>query len=297
MTAQLLAHQPETMVTVLDGPVGSELARRGVPTPLPRWTAAAIEEAPDVLAAIHADYAAAGATVHTANTFRTGPYTLQEGAGGLVGGARPGWLELTQTAVRIARGAVPATHRVAGSIAPLADCYRPDLSPARPICDAQHGRFAEALAEAGVDLLLCETFPSPTEADSAVRAALATGLPVWLSLTVGPTGDLMSDEAVVEAAARAAELGVSAVLVNCSPPERILELLHALAGLDVVLGGYGNVGSPDEHLGWRNPESAEPGPYGAAVAAWLDAGATVVGGCCGTTPAHIEAIAALLLDR
>src|SRR5512135_147134 len=65
-----LSYGPRVL-TILDGPIGTELAARGVPTPAPAWSAWAIDHAPEVLAAIHRDYAAAGATVHTANTFRT----------------------------------------------------------------------------------------------------------------------------------------------------------------------------------------------------------------------------------
>ena len=132
-------------ITLLDGPLGSELAARGVSTSLPLWSAAALDSAPEVVAAIHADYAAAGARVHTTNTFRTRPRDAGER-----------WELLARRAVRLARDSVPAGHRVAGSIAPLADCYRPDLSPtdSRP----EHRDLARLLAEEGVDLLLCETF-------------------------------------------------------------------------------------------------------------------------------------------
>ena len=64
------------MTTLLDGPVGTELERRGLKLPPPLWSARAIEDAPELLREIHADYAAAGARVHTANTFRTDPWTL-----------------------------------------------------------------------------------------------------------------------------------------------------------------------------------------------------------------------------
>jgi len=272
-------------LVLLDGPVGTELARRGVPTPLPLWTAAAIEDAPDVLAAIHRDYAAAGAEVHTANTFRTDPWSLRADPDG------DRWRRLTDAAVRIARGAVGG-GRVAGSIAPLEDCYRPDLSPPRGPAAEAHGRMARGLRDAGVDLLLCETFPHAGEALIAVDAALATGLPVWLSLTVGPGGDLLSDD-VVEATLRdAVGRGVEAVLVNCARPDRIADLLPRLAGLGVPFGGYGNVGEPDDATGWRSDGASAPRPYAEAAARWAAAGATILGGCCGTTPAHIAALAA-----
>ncbi len=279
-------------VTLLDGPVGTELARRGVPTPLPLWSAAAIEQAPEALARIHADYAAAGATVHTANTFRTDAWTL----GRLGLGDR--WQELTAKAVAIARGAVPDDHRVAGSISPLEDCYRPDLSPPAAVWRVEHGRSVRALGEAGVDLLLCETFPHPGEALAALDAALEVGLPVWLALTPGPFGDLLTDAVILETLDEAARRGAEAVLVNCSRPERLSRLIPRLVegagerGAEV--GAYGNVGEPDDEVGWRNEGPARPEPYAAAAVGWAEAGASIVGGCCGTTPEHIAALAEAL---
>ncbi|RME22190.1 MAG: homocysteine S-methyltransferase family protein, partial [Deltaproteobacteria bacterium] len=131
---------------LLDGPMGTELARRGVDTPAPGWSAWALERAPDVVAAIHADYAAAGATVHTVNSFRTQPRWFPDT-----------WRALVHRAVTLARRAVPETHRIAGSIAPLEDCYSPWLSPPDP--RPEHRQLARALAAEGVDLLLVETFP------------------------------------------------------------------------------------------------------------------------------------------
>ncbi len=126
------------VITLLDGPLGTELAARGVPTPGPGWSAFALDDAPEVVVAIHRDYARAGATVHTANTFRTKRRQL---------GVR--WEELARRAIDLARGAVPAGQRVAGSIAPLEDCYRPDLSPPNP--RPEHRELARALAAAGAD--------------------------------------------------------------------------------------------------------------------------------------------------
>ncbi len=170
------------MITLLDGPLGTELHARGVETRLPMWSAGAIVEAPEVIAEIHRDYARAGAVVHTANTFRTRPRQV---------GDR--WRALTTEAVGIARRALrsvdarPDAFTLAGSIAPLEDCYRPDLSPADP--RPEHREMAEALHAASVNLILCETFPHPGEARVAVEEAVRTGLPVWAALTAGPDAD------------------------------------------------------------------------------------------------------------
>ncbi|HMC35870.1 MAG TPA: homocysteine S-methyltransferase family protein, partial [Myxococcales bacterium] len=102
---------------VLDGATGTELGRRGVDTRGALFSAAALlsEEGIAALRAVHAAYVQAGAQVITANTFRTNPRK----AGGR-------WRELTRLAVRIAR---ESGAKVAGSIAPVEDCYRPDLRP------------------------------------------------------------------------------------------------------------------------------------------------------------------------
>jgi len=271
-------------ITILDGPVGTELAARGVPTPLPGWSAHAIESAPEVLASIHRDYAEAGATAHTACTFRTTRRAMGER-----------WEVLARRAVGIVRDAVPAGRLVLGSIAPLEDCYRPDLSPANESVAAardEHALLARVLADAGCDVLLCETFPHVGEALAAGEAALPTGLPVWISFTGGHRCDLLSPEEVAGGARRAVEMGVEAVLVNCVPVRRTLEFVRAIRATvegSVRVGAYANAGESEEKTGWRaHPEA--PRRYADAAVHWRDAGATIIGGCCGTGPAHVRAL-------
>ena len=273
-------------VVLLDGPMGTELDARGVPTPLPGWSAHALDTAPEVVAAIHRDYAAAGARVHTTNTFRTQARLF------------PGrWEELARRAVELARASVLAGCRVAGSIAPLEDCYRPDLSPVhadRAGTRRRHFALARVLADAGCDLLLCETFPLVEEGLVALEAALETERECWLSFTPGPRADLSTPAEIAGAARTAARMGAAAVLVNCVPTARVLEFLaplaEALAGSDVALGCYANAGAPDERTGWTSaPE--DPARYAAAAERWLEQGATILGGCCGTGPAHVHALA------
>jgi S-methylmethionine-dependent homocysteine/selenocysteine methylase len=266
---------------LLDGPMGSELFARGVPTPLPQWSAAALESAPEVVRTIHRDYAAAGATVHTANTFRTQRRQL----GAL-------WENLARRAVAIAREAVPSDHRVAASIAPLCDCYRPDLAPPPETARAEHRELARALADAGADLLLCETFPSPNEALVAVEEAVATGCETWLGLTAGPDGTLLAPGELASTARTAYARGAALVLVNCVGLRCIGPFVEALAGTGVPFGVYANAGAPDDRIGWRSFADGDgPEPYAEAALRWITLGASVVGGCCGTGPAHVAAIA------
>ncbi len=281
-------------LTILDGPMGTQLLARGVPTPLPGWSAHAIESHPEAIAAIHRDYARAGAAVHTANTFRARRRTFPLA-----------WRELAARAVRLARRSVPPGHRIAGSIAPLEDCYRPDLSPAwsdpRAVRE-EHRELAQVLAGyddpgARCDLLLCETFPHPGEALIAAEQALATGLETWLALTPGPDADLLAPVVLARTAAEACRRGVSAALVNCAPATRTLEFVRALAEelapLAIPFGAYANAGRPNDRVGWTDPDPDPDGPrrYADLAQEWIDAGATIIGSCCGTGPAHIAELA------
>jgi S-methylmethionine-dependent homocysteine/selenocysteine methylase len=273
------AHTARMTIVLLDGPMGTELARRGVPVPAPAWSAHALDAAPEVVAFIHRDYAVAGATVHTANTFRTRRRTVGES-----------WEGLARRAVRIARGSIPAGHRVAGSIAPIEDCYRPDRSPGKA-SRAAHAELSRVLAEAGVDVLLCETFPHPVEAAVAVGAAVETGVETWVALTAGPDGSLMTPKQMREAAHACAEEGAHVVLVNCTPATHTLRYVEGLAGVGVSFGAYANAGSVEDRVGWGADDDEGSARYAALAPAWLEAGATVLGGCCGTGPAHIAALA------
>lgn len=267
------------MITRLDGPLGTELSARGVATDSPIWSAAAIDVAAEVIAEIHRDYAAAGATVHTANTFRTKRRYVGDQ-----------WQRLSKAAVDIARSAVPSSHRIAASIAPLADCYRPDLSPPDP--RPEHREMAQALAELGVDLLLCETFPHVEEAIIAVEESVRTGVETWLALTAGPSADLMTPQVMAQAARRAAAAGAAAVLVNCTPATDSLRFVEALAEaeLGLPIGVYANAGSDRDRIGWDASSAAGVEAYARLAKQWRSAGATIIGGCCGTGPKHIAVL-------
>tara|TARA_Y100001968_G_C19358658_1_gene718572 strand:+ start:527 stop:1384 length:858 start_codon:yes stop_codon:yes gene_type:complete len=280
--------KPNNEVILMDGAMGTQLIRKGVSIDGSLWSAQALLTAPNVVEAIHAAYAKAGATVHSANTFRTSPWSLAKAQDSV-----PGWQELTKRALQLARKAVAVDHLVAGCIAPLEDCYRPDLSPEPKVCQRQHRIFAEGLAEAGADLLLCETFTQPNEALIAVEAAAETGLPVWLSLSAGPNGELLSAQAICETLIRAADLGAAALLINCSPISLIEDVLMQCTTRGLRLGAYANLGRPDPTLGWRTDGLARPATYAKAAARWLSSGACIIGGCCGAGPEHIRELAGL----
>ena len=266
-------------VQILDGAIGTELISRGLELEAPDWSARAIVQAPDLLTEVHADYVRAGATLHTANTFRTQPQALGQG-----------WAAALQAAVRIARDAVGPGCVVLGSMAPIEDCYRPDLSPGEA-ARAQHREIAAALAKAGCDMLLCETFANGPEAMAAAEEAVATGLPAWLSLTAGPFGDLLAPGELARIGKDAVSTGIERLLVNCIAATQIGEYVDAIASLGVPIGVYANAGAQDEGLGWGATNRRAAEAYADLAERWKEAGASVIGGCCGTRPLHIHALA------
>ncbi len=273
---------------LLDGALGTEIARRGFETRLPLWSAHALAHAPRVVAEIHAEHVHAGAEILTANTFRTHRRSLERG--GLGSRAR----RLTAEAVALARqAAAPAGAFVAGSIAPLEDCYRPDLVPDDAALVSEHGEMAGHLADAGADLLLVETMNTIREAWVATAAARATGLPVMTSLVCDESEALLSGETVAAAVRALAPLRPAALLVNCVPAnaiERPLRALVAAKPQGIRAGAYGNIGHADDVHGWAADADVPPGAYARLALAWIAAGASIVGGCCGTTPEHVAAI-------
>jgi S-methylmethionine-dependent homocysteine/selenocysteine methylase len=269
--------------------MGTELQRRGADTRLPLWSARALVEAPGLVREIHREEVAAGAELLTSNTFRTHRRTLAKG--GLAERSR----ELTALAVRLARDAGAAAGRdviVAGSLAPLEDCYRPDLVPEDTALEREHREQAESLAEAGVDLLLLETHNTIRELAAAARAAQATGLPIIASMVTNGEGRLLSGEAIEDAVRALEPFGPDALSINCVPAARLSADLARLAAAapDLPLGAYGNLGLPADDFGWSFNEELSPEAYADHARGWVDLGARLVGGCCGTTPAHTAAL-------
>ncbi len=269
---------------LLDGPTGTELQRRGFALQSPLWSASALLEAPEVLAAIHRDYVDAGAEVVTANTFRTHAINLE--AGGLSNRA----CELTCRAVEIARDATQGRAWVAGSIAPVADCYSPAMTPDDGVLANAHQSLAEHLSQAGVDLILVETQVTIREAVIAARAAIATGLPTLVSFVCNADGRLYSGESLTDAARAVLPMGINGLLVNCLPVERVPGCLGELSAVadGTPIGAYANSGWMKSDGTWEPSLGADPVEYGKCAAKWIDAGATIVGSCCGTTVEHIR---------
>ena len=293
------------MVTVLDGGMGSELIRQGVGAVGGLWSAQALIDSPETVVKVHSAYIQAGSGIITTNSYSTIPSYLEKDDA-----MADRSFDLTKKAGMLAREAVTmsgASVRVAGSLPPLSESYRPDLVPDESVAAPIYESMVVAL-HPYVDLYLCETMSSGVEAVHAVGQACAhgRGKPVLVSWTLNeaPGSGLRSGESVQQAFELLQSYEIDGYLFNCTSPEAILEALVELRRLtDKPIGGYPNrlnVVDPawtlDNALktGWRSDIDIEFFVHMAQQ--FLDAGATMIGGCCGIGPEYIAAFVNSLVD-
>ncbi len=296
MATTLKLEQP----VLLDGGMGRELGLRGVEISKLIWSAQALVDAPDVVREVHTDYIQAGADVITTNTYCTLRTHLRKA------GLEDRYEELNRLAGQLAvegRDAADRPALIAGSLAPMFESYRPDL--VLPVEQSEpHYREQAGILADYVDFFICETMSKSDESLAAARAAASTGKPVWVSWNLHPTkhGHLRSGESIAEAVAALQGVPVTGFLANCCMPELIdAGIPNLVATGATYVGGYANTfyPTPDD---WTLEDNTlenvrtdlEPAAYLEFVESWLTQGATVIGGCCGTRPAHIRAIADVL---
>jgi S-methylmethionine-dependent homocysteine/selenocysteine methylase len=292
---RLLAQRP---LLILDGAMGTELERRGVDIGLPLWSANALIHCPEVVLDIHRDYIEAGADIITTNTFRTNRRVFKNA------GLPDRSLELTTKAVELAHRAREAypdrTILVAGSVAPVEDCYHPERVPSVSELQDEHGEMCERLARLGVDFLLLETMTTIREASTACAAANAAGREVVVSFTCKPDGTLYGGEPLTDAIKTLAALQPTMFSLNCISPRHLTPLIHQLNALRSSLAQrppfavYANVGKPDVREG-KMTRDVDEEEYVAFAQEWKRLGASIIGGCCGTTPEYIRNLVRYLL--
>jgi S-methylmethionine-dependent homocysteine/selenocysteine methylase len=160
--------------------------------------------------------------------------------------------------------------------------------------EREHAEHATNLAAAGVDLVLVETMNTIREAAAAARAVREAGLPAIVSFVCWEGATLLSGESLAAALEAVAGEAPLAIGVNCLPPSNVPVCLPVLAGSGLVAAVYANLGEPDDTTGFTRSESCTPEAFAALAATWRDAGARIIGGCCGTTPDHLRAVASRL---
>ncbi len=311
-------------IIVLDGAMGTEVARYGAGMDSAAWCGVANKSHPDVVRKVHEDYISTGADVITANTFATCRHVL-EGAG--LGDET---VAINRRAVELAREArdnVAADRpiAVAGSMSNMV-AWIPGTISADPVYlptvdqeIANYQEMADALADGGADLIIMEMMSDLERARHATAAAIATGLPVWIgiSCTQRPDGRMVAwDITSEEGASRLAEGHRTRSDI---PLDRLIDELMALGGtvagimhssisttspgLDVMFQQWsGPVMAYPESLAFETsdgnvPQTVSAEDFAAHCKGWVDDGVQIIGGCCGTTVEHIRSMVDALPDR
>ncbi len=305
----------EGQYLVSDGAMATELEKRGVDTNSALWSAEALIKNPEAVIAVHRSYFEAGAAIATTDSYQATPqafieagFTAQQ-AGQfitqsvqLAQAGRDEYLANLPRAERLAKG---SARLIAGSVGPygayLADGseYRGDYA----LTDAQYRDFhrerMQLLADAGVDLFAFETMPNAAE----VRAlcGLLTdefpGMTAWLALSVGTSHTALCDGTpLAEVLALANDCAqITAVGINCTAEENVTATLHTLAPLTakpiIVYPNNGDIYNPVDKSWQTNPNARS---FAALAPEWQAAGASIIGGCCRSTPADIAGMAAAL---
>ena len=276
---------------VLDGATGTNLQRRGLPTGTPSdiWV---LDNSPAVLQ-LYRDFVLAGSNIILTNTFGSTRMHLAHA------GLADRFEETNRKAVELARQAVSGTQTlVAGSMGPLGEMLVPygTLDEA----DAQHAYAEQArlLSDAGVDLLVIETQFDLNEAKTAIRGAQSvTDLPLICSFSYDRGTRTMMGVKPSQMGKELSEMNLSALGINCgrSLEDNLKALRELKQSTDLPIWFKPNAGLPrvdeNNNLSGEVIYDVTPEMMAAQVAVWIEAGASLVGGCCGTSPEHLTAIA------
>ena len=272
---------PWKLPLLLDGATGTTLLGAGMPADacVEDW----VLSHPDVLLELQTAYAGAGCDVLYAPTFGANRVNLRRH--GLEGRIREMNLEL----VALTRKAAGDRCLVAGDMTSTGLLVEPFGDASFEELLAVYEEQSGLLKEAGADLIVCETLTSLTDARAALLAARKTGLPVFVTLTVNDRGRTMSGSPLLPCVITLQALGAAAVGFNCSTGLTGMEdwIAEVLPHAAVPLIAKPNAMAKDA-VGFD--QNLEPEEFAQGMEALLGAGATIVGGCCGTTPAHLAAL-------
>ena len=273
---------------LLDGATGTNLRAAGMPVGVPPelW----VLEHPQALLELQRGYVDAGSRVLCAPTFSANRLGLQHfGLEERVG-------ELNGALAALTRQAAGGRALVAGDLSTLGRPLEPAGDLPYSLAYDVYREQMEALKAAGVDLLAVETLMGGDEAVAALDAAADLELAVWCSFSAEADGSLLFGGAVRDAAAAAQELGAAAVGVNCSVgPDQLEAVVRSLAqAVQIPVVAKPNAGLPVMDAAGQAHYSMGPAAFAGHMRTLRGAGASLLGGCCGTTPAYIRSLAQAL---
>jgi homocysteine S-methyltransferase len=287
----------EKKIVIMDGGTGAEVSSRGVTIyPQLSWSANANITHPQLVQDIHQDYILAGSEIIITNTFSTSRATLAKD------GLSEETAAINKQSVKLAMDArknckAEETVVIAGSISAFEPKAHPEITPSYEEALEDYREQVQILAEEGVDFIVLEMFSRTTDLKAAIAAAEETDLPIWVGLSceshdgqiylglVGRHGG----ETISDAVAVSFSPNVKAFFIMHSPPEVTAEALQELKDYTALpIGAYAHGGGIRGE--GQSLTDADPQKYLEYAREWVECGATIIGGCCGTTPEHIKVL-------
>ena len=290
MTREEFQKLAESGVILLDGATGSNLRKAGMPVGVS--TELWVLEHPQVIQKLQLEYAEAGSQIIYAPTFSANRMSLA--MHDFQGDIR----KLNADLVNITKEAVGGRAYVAGDMTTTGKMLEPAGDTSYQELMQVYQEQAKALYNAGVDLIIAETMLSVDETVVLLDAVQSVcNLPVMCSLTVEADGSIFSGGNAIEAAASLEAAGADAVGVNCSVgPDQLVSVIRNIKeNVSIPVIAKPNAGMPFIDDKGNAVYSMKAAEFAAHIKALVDAGAGIVGGCCGTTPEYIKEVAKILV--
>ena len=280
---------------IMDGAMGTELMRRGIELPLPLWSSMSNIDQFDQVMNIHKDYIEAGSDILTTNTFRTTPRTFIK-AGYSQNESEKISEQCCNMAIEAAKHAVKKENTlIAGSVAPLEDCYEPLHFPGKEIAKKEFQLIIDRIIRKGVDILLFETMGNYEEIESALQVSNHVDIQRWLSIVLKNKNSILDGTELQKVVELANKNKIDMVLINCTPVNIILEALDIFLGYRK--GKWGVYPNAGENMPTKDGEfvsKLDDESICKAIQGYITLGASVVGSCCGSTPNTVRKISNMI---
>ncbi len=272
---------------ILDGAMGSLIQQKGYPTDKHLWTSYLNFKYPQVISEIHKDYIKAGCDILTTNTFRTNPLAIKNANFGL------DISEAVKLSVELSKKVAENNNvLLAGSNAPVEDCYQVERRVRLSEIKYNHEKHIELLYNNGVDFILNETQSHFDEIEIICRFCSDNNIPYIISLFVTSDLKLLSGENITEAVELIKSYNPLLISFNCFSDSVFLKLIKVI-NLNFRWGFYLNCGS-GEYTDKEISCGLDENRYAEIVKSSLSLKPKLIGACCGSNPNHIKSIKNLL---
>ena len=277
-------------IEIIDGAMGSEFIKRGIQLPPHIWSAQLNLEKSELVKAVHEEYINAGANYITTNTFRTTPRAykklgLSNKEAEILANAS------LNNAIKIAQEVAFKKVKVLGSIAPLEDCYTPELFPGTKCAQKEFSQIAKWFYDKDIDIFLLETMNSIDEAQCCLEVINEYNIPIWISFVLLDNNHILSGEKLEDAINMVSSFNVDYFLINCNPLDKTEHALKVIANnWRKKWGIYPNLGIGEPSADGNIQNIYSDKEFINLIKKALNLNASVIGGCCGSNPEHIKLI-------